>query len=419
MLYALLNSLLYIILFIWYWRKYHKMDCGFLIISIWTFVAVLCFFVYMSAPNLYHLQLWPFLYLFLAFIIFNRIFFRREKEILNVTEYTPIQNKIIDYICYFYVFCLIVNMLSADYNVASFSLSNVQENAADSYADFHATEAWHSQTLLERITRNYAIWFLNVAIIGAFNWIRRGRDKIGIALLGLIVLDQALKYIQIAARGALLFFVLLVIAIYLIYKDHIPPKSKNALTRLALISGGVMVLYMLAITISRFGEMGEGGSDSLFYYFGHSMITFNYGLADSLNNTFMGTRTFRNFLGMDEDFIFDSDLMLGTHFGTGFTTAIGMLCLDFGFIGTIILGILLPWGLIKMIKLDNSIGGVFVYVFYLHRMMNGVFTNGSGADTAYLSMIIVYVVLFIPMKLMGEKKKKNKSKLRIIAHHEA
>lgn len=417
MIYALLNALLYIGLLIWYKRKYHKIDCGFLMISLWTVIAVFCFLYYLTVPNKYHLQLWPFLYLFFAFILYIRIFIKKEREVLNVTDYTPKQNKIIDYICYFYVFCMFVNLLSADYNLASFSLSNVQENAADSYADFHAAEAWHSQTLLERISRNYAVWFLNVAIIGAFHWIVRGKEKIGMLLLALIVIDQGLKSIQIASRGSLFVFVLLLLAVYLIYKDYIPHKTKKTLFQAALVSGGVLLIYMLAITISRFGEMGEGGSDSLFVYFGHSMLTFNYGVADSMNGTFMGARTFRNFIGLDPEFVFDADLMLGTHFNTGFITTIGMLCLDFGFIGTIALGLVLPWVLLRLIKLDNSIGGIFVYVFYLHRMMNGVFVNGSGADAAYFSMVLVYLILFVSMKLVGKKKKK--SKPNIVTYNEA
>ena len=417
MIYALLNALLYIGLLLWYRNKYHKIDCGFLMISIWTFVAICNFFFYLSVPKEFHLQLWPFLYLFGAFFLYNRLFFKSEKEVLNVTEYTEGQSKVIDYICYFYIFCLVVNMLSADYSLSSLSLSSVQENAADSYMEYHAADKWHSQTLLERITMNYAVWFFNVAIIGAFIWIVRGKTGKGIALLGLLILDQGLKSIQIASRGSLFFVVLLFIAVYLIYKDYIPRSAKRSLKQLALISGGVLALYMLAITISRFGELNKGGSDSLFEYFGHSMLTFNYGVADSLDRTFMGTRTFRNIIGLDEDFLFDADSMLGTHFGSGFTTTIGMLCLDFGFLGTLALGVALPWLLLRLIKLDNSIGGVFVYIFYFHRMMNGVFVNGSGADSAYISMMIVYTVLFIAMKITG-KKKRNKGS-NIITYNEA
>jgi oligosaccharide repeat unit polymerase len=418
MIYALLNALLYIGLLIWYKRKYHKIDCGFLMISLWTFVAICNFFFYLSVPKEFHLQLWPFLYLFGAFFLYNRLFFKSEKEVLNVTVFTDGQNKVIDYICYFYVFCLVVNMFSADYSLSSLSLSSVQENAADSYMEYHAADKWHSQTLLERITMNYAVWFFNVAIIGAFSWIVRGKTGRGVALLGLLILDQGLKSIQIASRGSLFFVVLLFVAVYLIYKDYIPRKAKKSLKQLALVSGGVLALYMLAITISRFGDMDKGGSDSLFEYFGHSMLTFNYGVADSLDRTFMGSRTFRNIIGLSEDFLFDADAMLGTHFGSGFTTTIGMLCLDFGFLGTLALGVALPWLLLRLIKLDNSIGGVFVYVFYFHRMMNGVFVNGSGADSAYISMLIVYVVLFVSMKFMG-KGKKSRTKSKPVVYNEA
>lgn len=408
MFYAFLNSFLYIILLLWYWNKYHKVDCGFLMISLWTFVAVCNFFLFLTVPNEYHLQLWPFLYLFGAFLLFNRLFFKRRKEVLNVTEFTSGQNMVIDYVCYFYIFCLIINLLNADYSLSSLSLSSVQENAADSYMEYHAADKWHSKTLLERITMNYAVWFFNVAIIGAFQWIAQGKSRKGLALLGLLIIDQGLKSISIASRGSLFFVVLLFVAVYLIYKESIPKTARKSLKQLALIAGGILTLYMLAITISRFGQMDEGGSDSLFEYFGHSMLTFNYGVADCLNQTFMGARTFRNIIGIDEDFLFDADSMLGTHFGSGFTTTIGMLCLDFGFWGTLVLGLVLPWILLRMIKLDNSIGGVYVYVFFFHRMMNGVFVNGSGADSAYISMLIVYTVLFIAMKVTGKKKKVSK-----------
>ena len=379
-----------------------------MMITIWSFVAVICFFYYTTVPNLYHLQLWPFLYLFLGFTLYNRFFFKKQSDVLNVTKFTEAQNRVIDYICYFYIFCVIINILSAGYDLSSFSLSNVQENASDSYDQFHTADAWHSNSLLERVTVNYAVWFMNVAIIGGFNWLVRGKISQGLGLLGILVLDQGMKNIQIAARGSLFFFVLLLIAVYLIYKDYIERKTRRSLIQLAAISGGVLFLYVLAITISRFADSDSGSSGSLFMYFGQSMLNFNYGVADSLNGTYMGARTFRNILGL-QDYSFNADIMLGTHVGTGFTTVIGSLCLDFGFIGTIVLGIVLPWLLMRLIKFDNSIGGVYIYIFYFHRMMNGVFVNGPGADSAYISMLIVYMVLFISMRLtMRKKKKQNK-----------
>ena len=86
--------------------------------------------------------------------------------------------------------------------------------------EYHAADKWHSKTLLERITMNYAVWFFNVAIIGAFHWIAQGKSRKGLALLGLLIIDQGLKSISIASRGSLFFVVLLFVAVYLIYKER-------------------------------------------------------------------------------------------------------------------------------------------------------------------------------------------------------
>ena len=100
------------------------------------------------------------------------------------------------------------------------------------------------------------------------------------------------------------------------------------------------------------------------------MLYFDNGLADCVNGMLYGLRTFKTIfslfgVGLPEGF--RPDFYLGTDFGTNFTTFIGTLILDFGFIGTFVLGVVFPWFLNKLCSYDKSytVASLYLYLFFL------------------------------------------------------
>ena len=72
MIYVVTNALLYLALLVLYWRYKRVFDIGTLLIVMWLIVAIAGVLYYNESPASWHLQLWPFLYIFLCFLLLSR-----------------------------------------------------------------------------------------------------------------------------------------------------------------------------------------------------------------------------------------------------------------------------------------------------------------------------------------------------------
>jgi hypothetical protein len=115
--------------------------------------------------------------------------------------------------------------------------------------------------------------------------------------------------------------------VYLMMKDILPKYVKRTLIIAVSIIIPLILIYFIAVTVSRFEEssLNIDAGESMMYYLGHSMLTFNYGVMDTIQNYANGAYMF--------DCSSLKDIRFGTHFGTNFITFVGVLYLDFGLVG--------------------------------------------------------------------------------------
>ena len=117
---------------------------------------------------------------------------------------------------------------------------------------------------------------------------------------------------------------------YLIQYKQINPQLRVKVNLYVGAVAIVFIVYLIIIAFSRFSSVGStyGGdvNASLIYYSGHSMLTFDDGIADSIKRYLWGDF----FIGSESIQGKDVDSMLGTHFGSRFFTYIGGFYLDFG-----------------------------------------------------------------------------------------
>jgi oligosaccharide repeat unit polymerase len=156
-------------------------------------------------------------------------------------------------------------------------------------------------------------------------------------------------------------------------------------------------LYSIAVTVSRFGDNAKGSS--LLSYFGHSMLTFNYGLADSIHTYMNGEYFFSWFfdkLGLTQYGGVEHSV-LGTHFGTAFYTFVGAWYLDFGPLGTFIIAIIFPFiiSLCFRYKKSVDIADIYMFLFYMDYLVMGVFVIGRGNALVWLMAFLIYGIFKI------------------------
>ena len=163
--------------------------------------------------------------------------------------------------------------------------------------------------------------------------------------------------------------------------------------------------------------MGVGGS--YLHYLGSSMLYFNHGLSDSLKDTFGGIATFGGLMErmgitptMDVHINYAADNLLGTKVGSSFVTFIGSLCMDFGFLMTLIIAVIWPLLINKLVFVNGKLSypGLYLYLFYFCRLARGVFTNGFDAGVMYYQAFLFYFLLWCVIRV--QNKLSHKSKLR-------
>ena len=406
---VLLNAFFYITLLFFYWKKTKTIDCGFLLISVWAIVAVCGIFLYLDDASMWHLTLQPFIYLFVTFVVYTRLYVLPHKGVKRTVEELAFQkNSALDVMCIAFIVCALFNILNSDFSFSAVSVDEIERNAVDNYSDHVERMGEKGYTnFIERITLNYCSWFKVAALIGMYNLLCQRRNGFAFLLGFCIFIPTFINSISNGTRGTLFTEIIMFLSAYLLYKKYIPKETNKRLFLLAGILGLLSLLFVIAVTVSRFGDSTLGASDSVLWYFGQSMLYFDNGLADCVNGMLYGLRTFKtvlSFFGMGLPEGFSADFFLGTNFGTNFTTFIGMLILDFGFIGTFIIGLIVPWLINKLCsyKMSYTVASLYLYLFFLNRLILGVFSNGTGIDIQYIVALFFYFLF----RILFDKKKR-------------
>lgn len=418
MAYVVINALLYLALLLVYWKHKKVFDAGTLLICMWLVVAVAGVAYYLENPLSWRFQLWPFLFIFICFLLLSRYIFRYrfgEKAIYRLA-YT--KNRIIDILCWFYLICVVIKLINEGLNFSALSLLQVAEDSAEAYEDHLSYEFQGGP--IAYIATVYVQYFSNACIIWGFNCLCQSRKLSSFLFLFFPFISAFGEGIFYGSRNTIVMAVMVYICAYVLYQKLIPRKSKIVIYISSSVVGIIVLLYLLAIAESRFGIDTPASEDnSILAYLGQSMLQFNYGLADTIRGTYDGAMHFKNLYTLIDFSVpkrFSADSMLGTHISTGFVTIVGFFVMDFGYIGTTICCILFPL-LMKEICFRPkgfTLPAMYIFLFYLTRMMRGSMVfSGPGADASYFFAIIFAVLLKIAM-IMGallfkDKKRVNKS----------
>lgn len=79
-----------------------------------------------------------------------------------------------------------------------------------------------------------------------------------------------------AGRSGFIFWAISLGACYLFFIPFMRSKEKKKIRLLFVIMGGLFLIYLVGVTISRFGDSSGGSQDSLISYGGQSFINFAY-----------------------------------------------------------------------------------------------------------------------------------------------
>jgi oligosaccharide repeat unit polymerase len=316
------------------------------------------------------------------FINFNTVI--DNIKIRNVT--------FINVFIYAYIFCALIDI----YYGSSRAIMNIVSGEWSSTRnDLYAGDVQLYNNQLQRFAMIFVGYFKPLAIIIFFvgMMIDAVKTKWILLLFLSITISTFVISINTASRGMLVGLFASLFCGFILFKNRLPNYWKKTIYILGSSLVGVSLIYALAVTESRFGESNQ--SSSLLFYFGHSMLTFNYGLTDTISNFANGSYFFDSFVNIFKfDRFVTSDL--GTHFGTNFFTFVGAWYIDFGPNGTFLIALIIPLYFKRVLKRKVvGIAELFISFVYLNYLFMGVFVIGRGNALVWIISFIIYGFLKI------------------------
>ena len=392
--YIIINAIIYGVTLIIYWRYNRRIDLGFLILAVFTIVAILAIPNHFFLDTLYKrsISLIPFIYLYVTFLLFIRPYLG-----VNLPNSIGLRSlRKLTGIMYLYIFSSLISV----YAVLPYAIKNIDSGEwnqvrNDLYSDEFA--AYYSNSF-EHLMLVISQYINSLAILTFFYFLSLQKfSKKFMFLLGLsCILPVLLVSVVTSSRGTLVGLLMQCLAGYIIFKTQIPIRIKKVIYISFIATIVVFLIFSIAVTNSRFGE--DSGYDysssfSLLDYFGQPMLVFNHGIA-SMHDYANGKYFFGYIL---DAFQMDTNInekLLGGNYGQGFMTFIGTFYIDFGPLGTVLLSLILSYFISKNIKgkiiyFEN----IFLYFFFYNFFLQGVFVTAPSSIINWLLAFLLYFYL--------------------------
>ena len=405
---VIFNAILYLSTAVIYFYKRRVIDIGFILLSIYSFVAIMAIPCHYFLNVLWqrNITLFPFLYLYIVLLLFFRAYLLPTDELcLRIKERNLNKLKLLAVIYIMSSVVVVILLLPQVFtNIVSGAWNEVRENL---YEEGVSIPYYSPIDFLMMNFTNYSSSFM---ILLFFYFLAYQKvSKTFLFYFGLSILETRFSLaLFMSSRGLLVEFILSIIVCFYLFKA----KFTNSLLRHIKLLFGVLLflilLYSFSVTASRFGDETDklpeeySQNISLVDYFGQSFLVFNSGVYPM--HTYANGKYMLKYLYSiaGEDTSIEQNV-LGASYGTGFFTFVGALYIDFGPFFTILCALLFPLFLKKRVtKRVIYLEDMYLYFFFLNLMLMGVFVIGSGVILSIIFAFIMYAYLrcaFYPQKI--------------------
>lgn len=386
---AIINALLYIVVFLLYWRKNKGLNLFNTIILAYILVAVFgCVLINEDIVS-YKLSLYNFIYLFVCIMIFIWPFRYARFTTTNILIKENGSVKL------FVLIFFITGAISLIYSIPrAITMSQMDDWAAirnEYYKDPDAVKLYGST--FERLIKNIYNYLAPFGIVMAvYQFTKKQFNALfAIALLFVWGANAYCDSTIVASRGVIVFVALnLVIAFQIFYKS-IPDNRKKIIYLIGIIIGVFFISFLTAVSQSRF-EKDAG--DSALWYMGQSMNVFNQDIMAHMHDYADGKYFFKwvcPWFGVDPDIDFKA---LGSTHGVQFMTFVGCFYIDFGPIGTVIIGLFMCWLLTRFTRQSHYyLSDIIVITYYANWYIKGALVHGYSQSLGWTMLFVVYFIV--------------------------
>lgn len=210
-------------------------------------------------------------------------------------------------------------------------------------------------------------------ILFFFIYLSLGGSTSRCVLLFISSFSEILHVLTEAGRDGVVFWMFSFVFLFLFFKDFISFKKRKMITKYFVIFASAMLIPFIAITIGRFGE---NATRSMVSYMGQSFLHYCYffSIEPRPISYGQGFPLFFEILNkpMPPFARYANEITASSAFGTFFRE----FFVNFGVIGTIVLGLLLGLIFKRNVKIKDGMfdfHSFFVYILYFQVFSQGVF----------------------------------------------
>lgn len=398
MISTVLNFLLFGIILLSYYLKKKRVDVPFMLILLYAIIALMGVFFFPDFSLNRQIELWPFIFLALTcYLYFNPII--KAKGVYNYSSDVKISTGL-ELMFVLYILCAIIK-IGGDFTFVKNAIvgGDWLMMKADLY---NGLSIGNRNGIIAYLANLYVSVFMHAILI--YSMYTFTKEDISILksmfLLLIALTPYIMECILYVYRGGLLTISYLTLMIFLLYYKKMVSRKRRALIIGLSIVASLILVLTLAISLSRFGESGAGGS--IVSYLGQSMLVFNAGIATPISSYANGRYFFLNFLGLDKsDVWIDSRYNISTSDGSALNTFIGCSYVDFGPVLTIIIAIVISCLLSQLFKRRSVVfADLYLFAFYLDFLILGVFHCTEG----FALRIFMATALYVVLRFMGRIK---------------
>ena len=369
--------------------------------------------IYFGYIETQDIKLWPYLYSILVIIIC----------ILPFKSYNTYQSQLNinlnDSAIYFFMTIYILLSVVAVHVFWPYVSSLLASQDWNTNRDFlYTNDVIIVRNRLEWLAINFTSYFQIPALIISFLLICADKAKMGRKLLLIFTtLTVSMKAMYGSSRGILLDYLLLILAMFFVFKKWMPRKRVIIISSILSIIALASLLYSIDVTVSRFGTRTQFGNNSaigsLIYYFGHSPIIFNAKISRA-KDMLMGGFVFGPLLSILGINSFNK-AALGIDWGTSFYTFVGYFYIDWGIIGTLALVICLSYRMYMIMNSKKiSISSLYSVFFYYSFLEKGAFVIGRAFIIEFSVYIFIHFFIKFYESRVEESRLRNNQKFLYI-----
>lgn len=192
---------------------------------------------------------------------------------IKVTEIPLARSKFFTRLGYFFMFVFFLTVILCLDDIRSILNGDLSEVRAMIYDEDVVEESTGWRHILELFPTIFSRFSPMVLLMFFYSVIKLNHSKVYNYLLFLASFTPVVGAILVAGRTQIIYWVFIFGALYIYFRPYLNKSRKIAVLFPVLIAVGILSVYFLAVTASRWGESSDS---SMTAYLGQSFLNFSY-----------------------------------------------------------------------------------------------------------------------------------------------